>query len=73
MQTQKSIATANSSMYRRGVTLTDVLKSLMIMAIGVTSVMTLFTIATLRSAQATSLTNSELLKYNTKALFESRP
>ena len=73
MQTQKSIATANSSMYRRGVTLTEVLMSLMIMAIGVTSVMTLFPIATLRSAQATRLTNSALLKYNVEALLEARP
>ena len=60
-------------MDRRGVTLTEVLMSLMIMAIGVTSVMTLFPIATLRSAQATRLTNSALLKYNVEALLDARP
>jgi len=58
---------------RDGVTLTEVLMSLMIMSIGVTSVMTLFPIATLRSAQATRLTNSALLKYNVEALLNARP
>ncbi len=73
MQIQRTISTENGSGYRQGVTLTEVLMSLMIMAIGVTSVMTLFPIATLRSAQATRLTNSALLKYNVEALLESRP
>lgn len=58
---------------RGGITLTEVLMSLMIMAIGVVSVMTLFPIATLRSAQATKLTNSALLKYNVEALLNARP
>ncbi len=58
---------------RSGVTLTEVLMSLMIMSIGVTSVMTLFPIATLRSAQATRLTNSALLKYNVEALLDAQP
>lgn len=58
---------------RRGVTLTEVLMSLMIMAIGVTSVISLFPIATLRSAQATKLTNAALLKYNVETLLQMRP
>jgi hypothetical protein len=73
MQMLKFISTTKDTVYRSGVTLTEVLMSLMIMAIGVTSVMTLFPIATLRSAQATRLTNSALLKYNVEALLDARP
>lgn len=58
---------------RRGVTLTEVLMSLMIMSIGVVSVATLFPIAALRSAQATRLTNGAILKYNVEALVRARP
>jgi hypothetical protein len=73
MQMLKAISTTKDTEHRSGVTLTEVLMSLMIMAIGVTSVMTLFPIATLRSAQATRLTNSALLKYNVEALLDARP
>jgi len=41
-----------------GVTLTEVLMSLMIMSIGISSVMVLFPISVLRSAQSTQLTNA---------------
>ena len=58
---------------RRGVTLTEVLMSLMIMSIGVVSVATLFPIAALRSAQATRLTNGAILKYNVEGLVRARP
>ncbi len=58
---------------RAGVTLMEVLMSMMIMSIGVTSVMSLFPIAALRSAQATKLTNSALLRYNVEALLNARP
>ncbi|APZ92825.1 type IV pilus modification PilV family protein [Fuerstiella marisgermanici] len=58
---------------RLGVTLTEVLMSLMIMAIGVTSVITLFPIATLKSAQATKRTNAAILKYNVEAQLDVQP
>ena len=57
---------------RRGVTLTEVLMSLMIMSIGVTSVAVLFPISVLRSIQATQLTNAAILKYNAEALLQMR-
>lgn len=69
----KKLVNRSAVRLNHGVTLTEVLMSLMIMAIGVTSVMTLFPIATLRSAQATRLTNSALLKYNVTALLNARP
>ncbi len=57
---------------RRGVTLTEVLMSLMIMSIGVSAVAVLFPISVLRSVQATQLTNSAILKYNAEALLRMR-
>ncbi|MEZ6126328.1 MAG: prepilin-type N-terminal cleavage/methylation domain-containing protein [Planctomycetaceae bacterium] len=58
---------------RRGVTLTEVLMSMMIMSIGVASVATLFPIAALRSAQATRLTNAAITKLNVEALIKTSP
>lgn len=58
---------------RDGVTLTEVLMSLMIMSIGVSAVAVLFPISVLRSVQATQLTNSAILKYNVEALIQMRP
>ncbi len=58
---------------RSGVTLTEVLMSMMIMAIGVSSVMVLFPIAALRSAQATKMTNGAIVKYNVEAMIRARP
>ncbi len=58
---------------RRGVTLTEVLMSLMIMSIGVTSVAVLFPISVLRSIQSTQLTNAAILKYNAEALLRREP
>ncbi len=49
---------------RAGVTLTEVLMSLMVMGIGVTSVATLFPLAVLRGARATQLTAGTILKEN---------
>ena len=56
-----------------GVTLTEVLMSLMIMSIGVTSVAVLFPISMLRSLQATQLTNAAIVRYNVETLLESQP
>jgi prepilin-type N-terminal cleavage/methylation domain-containing protein len=58
---------------RGGVTLTEVLMSMMIMSIGVSAVAVLFPISVLRSIQATQMTNGAILKYNTEALVRMRP
>jgi len=65
--------TMDEAVNRGGVTLTEVLMSLMIMSIGVASVATLFPIAALRSAQATKMTNGAIVKYNVEALIKARP
>ena len=56
--------------HRFGVTLVEVLMALMIMAIGITMVMTLFPVSTLRTLQATQLTNATILAQNVKSLIE---
>lgn len=58
---------------RRGVTLIEVLMALMIMSIGVSAVAVLFPIATLRSIQATQLTNGAIVKYNVEELININP
>ena len=60
-------------MPRRATTLSEVLVSLLVMSIGVVSLITLFPISVLRSAQATHLTNSANLRYNVEALLGARP
>ena len=49
---------------RSGVTLTEVLMSLLVMGVGVVSVATLFPLAVLRGARATQLTAGTMLKMN---------
>ena len=56
-----------------GVTLVEVLMSLMIMSIGMASVAVLFPISVLRSVQATQMTNSAILKYNVEAFVQMNP
>ncbi|WLD10540.1 type IV pilus modification PilV family protein [Planctellipticum variicoloris] len=58
---------------RPGVTLSEVLVSLLVMSIGVISLATLFPIATLRMIQATQLTQSTQLRYNAEALTHAQP
>ena len=58
---------------RAGVTLTEVLMSLMIMGIGVVSLATLFPISTLRVLEATNLTNSTVARFNTEGIIDSFP
>ncbi len=58
--------------FRRGVTMTEVLMSMLIMSIGVSSVAVLFPISVLRSVQATQLTNAAILMTNAKALVQMR-
>lgn len=58
---------------RHGVTLTEVLISLMIMSVGVSLVASLFPISVLRSIQATQLTNGAILKYNVEEAIAGAP
>ena len=62
-----------SSNARSGITLIEVLMSLMIMSIGVSAVAVLFPISVLRSIQATQLTNAAILKVNAETLLQMRP
>ena len=61
------------SQQRAGVTLMEVLMSVMIMSIGVVSLASLFPISILRGVQATQLTNATVLRYNAEALIDSFP
>ncbi len=58
---------------RGGVTLTEVLMSLLIMSIGVVSLVTLFPISTMRVIEATNMTNSTVLRYNAEAIIDAQP
>lgn len=69
-RSSKSVASGN---WRRGVTLTEVLVSMMIMAIGVLMVMSLFPVAALRTLQATQLTNATILRYNVETVIAQDP
>ena len=53
-----------------GVTLSEVLVSMLIMSVGVVSLATLFPISVLRTAQATQLTHSVFLRNNAEAAVE---
>jgi len=57
-------ATGFASAGRAGATLTEVLMAILIMAVGVVSVFTLFPITVLRTIQATNQTNAKILKQN---------
>ena len=65
----RTAATVNTA--RAGVTLSEVLISMLIMSIGVVSLATLFPISVLRTAQATQLTHSVFLRNNAEAFVES--
>ncbi len=58
---------------RLGVSLIEVLVSVMIMSIGVALLSTLLPISILRTAQATQLTQSVFLRNNAEALIEANP
>lgn len=64
MRSHDASSIQSSSHCRRGVTLTEVLMSLMIMSIGVSAVVVLFPLSVLRSVQSTQLTNAAILKRN---------
>ncbi|QDU53036.1 type IV pilus modification PilV family protein [Gimesia panareensis] len=71
--TGQSILKTTSAPGLRGVTLMEVLMSVMIMSIGVISLASLFPISILRGVQATQLTNATVLRYNAEALIDSFP
>lgn len=58
---------------RRGLTLVEVLMSMLVMGIGVLSVITLLPLAFVRSIQATNLTNATILRYNAESLAYANP
>ena len=64
VQTRGTVAPA-------GVTLSEVLVSMLIMSVGVVSLATLFPISVIRTAQATQLTHSVFLRNNAEAAVES--
>lgn len=72
-QTAASGSVRQPAAHRPAATLTEILVAILIMSIGVVSVMSLFPIAVLRSAQATTLTNATILKQNAEAFVNSFP
>jgi prepilin-type N-terminal cleavage/methylation domain-containing protein len=70
---QRSFVSQQTNIDPRGVTLTEVLISMMIMSVGVLMVMSLFPVAALRTLQATQLTNATILRYNVEALIAQDP
>ena len=69
--TTSSVKTRGSVSPPGGVTLSEVLVSMLIMSVGVVSLATLFPISVLRTAQATQLTHSVFLRNNAEAAVES--
>lgn len=70
---RNSFARHRMNFPRAGTTLSEVLVALLVMAVGVVSLITLFPISVLRSAQAAHLTNAANLRYNVEALLGARP
>lgn len=58
----------HGSRARTGVTLSEVLISLMIMGIGIVGLASLFPISVLKSVAATNMTNSAILSYNVRGM-----
>ena len=63
----------NLSHPRAGVTLVEVLMSLLIMGIGVSSLITLFPISAKRVIEATNMTNATVLRFTAEAVIDSQP
>ncbi|HET6424360.1 MAG TPA: hypothetical protein VFG20_11790, partial [Planctomycetaceae bacterium] len=57
----------------RGVTLSEVLVSLLVMSVGVVAVATLFPLSVFRTIQATQLTNAAQLRYNFEGMAGAKP
>ena len=56
-----------------GLTLVEVLMSMLVTGIGILSVIVLFPLAFVRAVQATNLTNGTILRYNAESLFDADP
>lgn len=65
------LAERNGYVPRAGVTLTEVLMSLLIMSIGVVSVATLFPIATLRTLEANKQTATTIARFNAESAIDT--
>lgn len=64
---------SRQSTAHRGVTLSEVLVSTLVMSIGVVALATLFPISVLRSIQASQMTNAANLRYNAEAQVRTVP
>lgn len=64
---------ARSRARRAGLSLVEVLMSLLIMGIGVSSLITLFPISAKRVIEATNMTNATVLRYNAEAIIDAQP
>ena len=73
LESRASRCRMDSPSRRAGVTLSEVLMSLLIMGIGVVSLATLFPISTLRTLEATNLTRATVLRYNAEGIIRSFP
>jgi hypothetical protein len=56
-----------------GLTLVEVLMSLLVTGIGIASVIVLLPLSFVRAVQATNLTNGTILRYNAESLFDADP
>jgi Tfp pilus assembly protein PilV len=56
-----------------GLTLVEVLMSMMVTGIGILGVVALFPLAFVRAVQATNLTNGTILRYNAESLLDANP
>ena len=56
-----------------GMTLVEVLMSMLVMGIGVLGVVSLLPLAFVRAVQATNLTNGTILRYNTESMIDVNP
>ena len=61
------------SQSRSGVTLTEVLMSMLIMSLGIIFVATLFPASVIRSIQASHMTSATIARYNAEALIDTSP
>ncbi|MEX1097029.1 MAG: hypothetical protein WED34_13360 [Planctomycetales bacterium] len=68
-----SLVTRHSSLHRGGVTLVEVLMSVLLTGFGVITLATLFPISVMRTVQATHLTHGTVLRYNAEAQIELFP
>jgi Tfp pilus assembly protein PilV len=69
----KRVLPRSASSAPSGLTLVEVLMSMLVTGIGILSVIVLFPLAFVRAVQATNLTNGTILRYNAESLFDADP